>query len=34
MPVLIVGSVLTICLALTVDWLAGIAERLLRPRGI
>ncbi|RAX44161.1 ABC transporter permease [Arthrobacter sp. AQ5-06] len=34
MPVLIVGSVLTICLALTVDWLAGLAERLLRPRGI
>lgn len=34
MPVLIVGSMLTICLALTVDWLAGIAERLLRPRGI
>lgn len=34
MPVLIVGSVLTIALALTVDWLAGLAERLLRPRGI
>lgn len=34
MPVLIVGSVLTIALALSVDWLAGIAERLLRPRGI
>ncbi|MDJ0357537.1 ABC transporter permease [Paenarthrobacter sp. PH39-S1] len=34
MPVLILGSALTIALALTVDWLAGIAERLLRPRGI
>ncbi|MDO2934205.1 ABC transporter permease [Paeniglutamicibacter sulfureus] len=34
MPVLIVGSVLTICLALIVDWLAGIAEQRLRPKGI
>lgn len=34
MPVLIVGSALTIALALTVDWLAGLAERVLRPRGI
>lgn len=34
MPVLIVGSMLTICLALTMDWLAGLAERVLRPRGI
>lgn len=34
MPVLIAGSVLTVVLALTVDWLAGIAERLARPRGI
>lgn len=34
MPVLIVGSMLTICLALTTDWLAGLAERFLRPRGI
>jgi ABC-type proline/glycine betaine transport system permease subunit len=34
MPVLIVGSMLTIALALTVDWLAGFAERVLRPRGI
>lgn len=33
-PVLIVGSMLTICLALSVDWLAGLAERVLRPRGI
>jgi osmoprotectant transport system permease protein len=34
MPVLIVGSALTMALALTVDWLAGLAERVLRPRGI
>ncbi|GAB4100739.1 ABC transporter permease [Sinomonas halotolerans] len=34
MPVLIVGSALTIALALAVDWVAGIAERSLRPRGI
>jgi osmoprotectant transport system permease protein len=33
-PVLVVGSVLTIALALTVDWVAGLAERLLRPQGI
>lgn len=34
MPVLIAGSTLTVALALTVDWLAGIAERYARPRGI
>jgi ABC-type proline/glycine betaine transport system permease subunit len=34
MPVLVVGSALTMALALTVDWLAGLAERVLRPRGI
>ena len=33
-PVLIVGSALTVALALAVDWLAGLAERFLRPRGI
>jgi osmoprotectant transport system permease protein len=33
-PVLITGSVLVAVLALTVDWLAGIAEDLLRPRGL
>lgn len=32
--VLITGSVLVAVLALTVDWLAGIAEDLLRPRGL
>lgn len=31
-PVLVVGSALTMALALTVDWLAGLAERVLRPR--
>jgi len=32
-PILLTGSVLTAVLALTVDWLAGLAERILRPRG-
>lgn len=32
--VLITGSVLVAALALLVDWLAGIAEDLLRPRGL
>ncbi|EST34109.1 hypothetical protein N566_18915 [Streptomycetaceae bacterium MP113-05] len=32
--VLVTGSVLVAVLALTVDWLAGIAEDLLRPRGL
>jgi osmoprotectant transport system permease protein len=34
LPVLVVGSLLTIALALTVDWAATIAEQLLRPKGI
>ncbi|MFD7547302.1 ABC transporter permease [Streptomyces sp. NPDC059816] len=34
MPVLVLGSVLTVSLALFVDWLASIAELLLRPRGL
>ncbi|GGX97712.1 ABC transporter permease [Streptomyces fructofermentans] len=34
MPVLILGSILTIALALLVDWLASLAELLLRPRGL
>ncbi|MFI0501328.1 ABC transporter permease [Streptomyces albogriseolus] len=34
MPVLVVGSVLTVALALLVDWLASLAELLLRPRGL
>ncbi|UXY27860.1 ABC transporter permease [Streptomyces sp. HUAS TT20] len=34
MPVLILGSVLTVTLALLVDWLASLAELLLRPRGL
>ncbi len=34
MPVLVVGSILTVALALLVDWLASLAELLLRPRGL
>lgn len=34
MPVLMVGSILTVALALLVDWLACLAELLLRPRGL
>ncbi len=33
-PVLITGSVLTAVLALTIDWVAGIVESLLRPKGL
>lgn len=33
-PVQLVGAVLTAVLALTIDYLAGIAETILRPRGI
>lgn len=34
MPVLMLGSILTIALALLVDWLASLAELGLRPRGL
>ncbi|MEV8315254.1 ABC transporter permease [Streptomyces sp. NPDC059900] len=34
MPVLVLGSILTIALALLVDWLASLAELVLRPRGL
>ncbi|MET9829780.1 ABC transporter permease [Streptomyces sp. NPDC006385] len=34
MPVLVLGSILTVALALLVDWLASLAELLLRPRGL
>jgi osmoprotectant transport system permease protein len=34
MPILMAGCLLTIALALIVDWLAGLIERRLRPRGI
>ncbi|THA30830.1 ABC transporter permease [Streptomyces sp. A1277] len=34
MPVLILGSVLTVVLALLVDWLASLAEVALTPRGL
>lgn len=34
LPVLVVGSLLTVALALLVDWLAGAGERYMRPRGL
>ncbi|MGW6705007.1 ABC transporter permease [Streptomyces sp. NPDC054956] len=34
MPVLVLGSVLTVSLALFVDWLASLAETALTPRGL
>ncbi|MDT3396909.1 ABC transporter permease [Streptomyces sp. B1866] len=34
MPILVLGSILTVALALFVDWLASLAELLLRPRGL
>lgn len=34
MPILVTGCLLTIALALVVDWLAGLAERKLRPNGL
>ncbi|MDG9720349.1 ABC transporter permease [Streptomyces sp. DH24] len=34
MPVLMLGSILTVVLALLVDWLASLAELVLRPRGL
>jgi osmoprotectant transport system permease protein len=34
LPVLVVGSLLTVALALLVDWAASIGERFLRPRGL
>ncbi|MGW5636244.1 ABC transporter permease [Streptomyces sp. NPDC003832] len=34
MPVLMLGAILTVSLALLVDWLASLAELLLRPRGL
>ncbi|MGW2741955.1 ABC transporter permease [Streptomyces sp. NPDC001450] len=34
MPVLVLGSILTLALALLVDWLASLAEALLRPYGL
>jgi osmoprotectant transport system permease protein len=32
-PVLITGAVLVACIALLIDWVAGLAEDRLRPRG-
>ncbi|MGP3950108.1 ABC transporter permease [Streptomyces sp. 7N604] len=34
MPVLVLGSVLTVAMALIVDWLGMLVEMLLRPRGL
>ncbi|MGA4841634.1 ABC transporter permease [Streptomyces sp. G45] len=34
MPVLVLGSILTVVLALLVDWLASLAELMLSPRGL
>ncbi|WP_406275470.1 ABC transporter permease [Streptomyces sp. NBC_00191] len=34
MPVLVLGSVLTVAMALVVDWLGMLVELLLRPRGL
>lgn len=34
MSMLLTGSVLTAVLALALDWLAGVVERVLRPRGL
>lgn len=34
MPVLIIGSVLTVTLALIIDWLASLVEVVLTPRGL
>lgn len=34
LPVLVVGSILTAVLALFIDWLAGVAEDVLRPKGL
>jgi osmoprotectant transport system permease protein len=33
-PVLISGAVIVSCIALLIDWIAGVAEDLLRPKGI
>ena len=34
LPVLITGAVLTAVLALLIDWVAGVAEDVLRPKGL
>ena len=33
-PVLIAGAVIVSCIALLIDWIAGVVEDILRPRGI
>ncbi len=34
MPVLVLGSVLTVAMTLIVDWLGTLVELLQRPRGL
>lgn len=34
MPILVIGSVLTIALALAIDWIASLVEAKVRPRGL
>lgn len=33
-PVLLVGAVLVACIAILIDWLAGLVEEFVRPRGL
>ncbi len=33
-PVLVVGAVLVACIAILIDWVAGLVEELVRPRGL
>jgi osmoprotectant transport system permease protein len=33
-PVLVVGAVLVACIALLIDWIAGLVEDLVTPKGI
>ncbi|MDZ8171187.1 ABC transporter permease [Microbacterium xanthum] len=33
-PVLVVGAVLVACIAVLIDWVAGVVEELLRPKGL
>ena len=33
-PVLLVGAVLVAAIAVLIDWLAGIVEEIVRPRGL
>ena len=33
-PVLLVGAVLVACIAILIDWAAGLVEDAVRPRGL